>query len=191
MTSIEPGLYLRINELEDGPNPLPLRNGFTASDAYSAQGLFNPSEFAESHPAIHTWPEEKFVTIADCSDMQDNTHKALKRYGSLNAYSNPCKSIWDMRHVVSVMANTVCESKEATRRLHEVLHAGFSYTIAASRLLFSHQSTAHLNPGGLLSFQVASPFAQSPRGINTVTASGQVCGVVRPLLVSISPSGGQ
>ena len=136
MTSIEPGLYLRISELEDGPNPFPLRNGFAASDAYSAQGLFNPSEFAESHPAIHTWPEEKFVT-------------------------------------------------------NEVPDAGFSYTIAASRLLFSHQSTAHLNPGGLLSFQVAPPFAQSPTGINTVTAPGQTCGVVRPLLVSISPSGGQ
>ena len=54
MISIEPGLYLRINELEDGPNSLPLRNGFAASDANSAQGLFNPSEFAESHPVIHT-----------------------------------------------------------------------------------------------------------------------------------------
>jgi S-adenosylmethionine/arginine decarboxylase-like enzyme len=89
MTSIKSGLYLRMNELGHGPNPLPLLNGSPASHAYSAQGLFNPSEFARSHPAIHTWPEEKFVMIADCSDMHDNTHNALKRYGSLNAYFKP------------------------------------------------------------------------------------------------------
>jgi hypothetical protein len=105
--------------------------------------------------------------------------------------SNLCTRISRKRHVVSIMANTVCEPKDATQRLNEVLDAGFSYTIAASRLLFSHQSTARLNPGGMLSFQAASPFAQAPRGVNTVTGPRQAFSVVRPLLVSISPSDGQ
>lgn len=49
MTLIEPGLYLRVEELENGPKPLPLMSGFSHGRAYRALGLYNPSETSDAY----------------------------------------------------------------------------------------------------------------------------------------------
>jgi hypothetical protein len=45
----EQGLYLRVEELENGPRPLPLRSGFSREIAYRALGVFNPSESSDAY----------------------------------------------------------------------------------------------------------------------------------------------
>jgi hypothetical protein len=49
MVSIEQGLYLRVEELENGPHPRPLRSGFNADTAYRALGIYNPSETSDAY----------------------------------------------------------------------------------------------------------------------------------------------
>lgn len=46
---VESGLYLRIQQLENGPPPLPLSNGFNNHTAYRALGLYNPSETSDAY----------------------------------------------------------------------------------------------------------------------------------------------
>lgn len=48
MLTLETGLYLRVQELEGGPLPFPLRSGFNPDTAYRALGLFNPSETSDA-----------------------------------------------------------------------------------------------------------------------------------------------
>ena len=49
MTSLESGLYVRIEGLENGPKPFPLASGFSANHAYRALGLYNPSETSDAY----------------------------------------------------------------------------------------------------------------------------------------------
>ena len=49
MTSLESGLYVRIEELENGSKPFPLVSGFSANHAYRALGLYNPSETSDAY----------------------------------------------------------------------------------------------------------------------------------------------
>ena len=49
MIFFEPGLYLRVQELENGPKPFPLQSGFTLESAYRALGLYNPSETSDAY----------------------------------------------------------------------------------------------------------------------------------------------
>ena len=49
MIWFEQGLYLRVEELENGPRPLPLRSGFSREIAYRALGVFNPSESSDPY----------------------------------------------------------------------------------------------------------------------------------------------
>ena len=49
MTSLEPGLYVRIVESDSGPKPLPLSSGFLTGQAYRALGLYNPSETSDAY----------------------------------------------------------------------------------------------------------------------------------------------
>jgi len=49
MTSLESGLYVRIEELDNGPKPFPLTNGFSMGQAYRALGLYNPSETSDAY----------------------------------------------------------------------------------------------------------------------------------------------
>lgn len=60
---------------------------------FEPQGVTGTVLLAESHLAIHTWPEEKFVTIDVyvCNYMEDNTQKALKLYASLKAHFKPAQ----------------------------------------------------------------------------------------------------
>jgi hypothetical protein len=47
--TLEPGLYVSIRELENGPKPFPLENGFNEATAYRALGLYNPSETSDAY----------------------------------------------------------------------------------------------------------------------------------------------
>lgn len=49
MLSLDTRLYLRVQELPDGPKPQPLRSGFSADKAYRALGMFNPSETSDAY----------------------------------------------------------------------------------------------------------------------------------------------
>ena len=48
MITVEPGLYVRVQELENGPKPFPLQSGFNLHTAYRALGMFNPSETSDA-----------------------------------------------------------------------------------------------------------------------------------------------
>ncbi|MEA1063441.1 hypothetical protein [Erwinia sp. HR93] len=49
MLWLEQGLYLRVQELPNGPRPLPLQSGFSSGTAYRALGCFNPSETSDAY----------------------------------------------------------------------------------------------------------------------------------------------
>ncbi|EFO1666193.1 hypothetical protein [Escherichia coli] len=49
MLWIEQGLYVRVEELENGPRPLPLQSGFSRKTAYRVLGCFNPSETSDAY----------------------------------------------------------------------------------------------------------------------------------------------
>ncbi len=49
MTFIEPGLYLRVQELENGPKPLPLLSGFSRGWAYRVLAIYSPSETGDAY----------------------------------------------------------------------------------------------------------------------------------------------
>ena len=49
MISLEPGLYLRVQELPERAHPLPLQNGFSVDVAYRAVGIYSPSETSECY----------------------------------------------------------------------------------------------------------------------------------------------
>lgn len=49
MLWLEQGLYLRIQQLDDGPRPLPLHSGFNLQTAYKVLGCFNPSETSDAY----------------------------------------------------------------------------------------------------------------------------------------------
>ena len=58
---------------------------------FQPQGVTGTVLLAESHLAIHTWPESGFVTldVYVCNYLADNTHKALKLYSALKAQFRP------------------------------------------------------------------------------------------------------
>ena len=49
MIFFESGLYLRVEELENGPKPFPLQSGFSMDCGYRALGLYNPSETSDAY----------------------------------------------------------------------------------------------------------------------------------------------
>lgn len=49
MISLEPGLYLRVQELPGRAYPLPLQSGFSVDVAYRAIGIYSPSETSECY----------------------------------------------------------------------------------------------------------------------------------------------
>lgn len=49
MLSLESGIYLRVEQLPNGPRPLPLESGFNLHTAYRALGMFNPSETSDAY----------------------------------------------------------------------------------------------------------------------------------------------
>lgn len=49
MISFESGLFVTIQELENGPRPLPLQSGFSSNTAYRILGIYNPSETSDAY----------------------------------------------------------------------------------------------------------------------------------------------
>ena len=47
MICIEPGVYVRVFEMPNGPMPRPLGSGFSMGVAYRVLGIFSPSETSE------------------------------------------------------------------------------------------------------------------------------------------------
>lgn len=58
---------------------------------FEPHGVTGTVLLAESHLAIHTWPESGFVTldVYVCNYLADNTDKALKLYALLKAQFQP------------------------------------------------------------------------------------------------------
>ena len=58
---------------------------------FQPQGVTGTVLLAESHLAIHTWPESGFVTldVYVCNYLADNTDKALRLYSALKAHFRP------------------------------------------------------------------------------------------------------
>lgn len=48
MLWLEKGLYLKVQEVKNGPSPLPLQSGFSGNTAYRALGCVNPVESDET-----------------------------------------------------------------------------------------------------------------------------------------------
>lgn len=49
MLTVDFDLYMRIEQLSNGPKPLPLDSGFNEDTAYKTLGLFNPSETSDAY----------------------------------------------------------------------------------------------------------------------------------------------
>jgi hypothetical protein len=51
MLTFEPGLYVRIDQIDNdrAPQPLPLASGFTEGAAYRVVGMHRPSETGEAY----------------------------------------------------------------------------------------------------------------------------------------------
>jgi hypothetical protein len=49
MLALEPGIYLRLEPLPNGPKPNPVDSGFSHGVAYRALGMFNPSETSDAY----------------------------------------------------------------------------------------------------------------------------------------------
>lgn len=58
---------------------------------FQPQGVTGTVLLAESHLAIHTWPESMFTTldVYVCNIREDNTSKAIKLYNTLKEYFHP------------------------------------------------------------------------------------------------------
>ena len=58
---------------------------------FEPQGVTGTVLLAESHLAIHTWPESGFVTldVYVCNYLTDNTDKAFKLYRALKDHFKP------------------------------------------------------------------------------------------------------
>ncbi len=49
MIHLEPGVYVRVQQLDGKAHPLPLDSGFNRATAYRALGLYSPSETSECY----------------------------------------------------------------------------------------------------------------------------------------------
>ena len=65
MTTLEPGLYVRIEEFGDGPKPFPLTSGFSVGQAYRALGLSNPTETSDMYFVLSNDHDEIWL-ICNC-----------------------------------------------------------------------------------------------------------------------------
>ena len=75
MTSLVSGLYVRIEELGNGPKPLPLDSGSSKGQAYRALGLYNPSETSDAY----------FVLSNDSDEIWFICNRHVRAYALLPA----------------------------------------------------------------------------------------------------------
>lgn len=67
---------------------------------FEPQGVTGTVLLAESHLAIHTWPERGFVTVDVyvCNLATDNTDKARRLFRSLEAVLKPARARFQSIH---------------------------------------------------------------------------------------------
>ena len=73
---------------------------------FQPQGVTGTVLLAESHLAIHTWPERGFVTVDVyvCNLANDNSEKAKRLFGALEAILKPARTKYQAIHRGSVDA---------------------------------------------------------------------------------------
>jgi hypothetical protein len=86
MTSLEPGLYVRIEELDNGPKPFPLDSGFSLGHAYRALGLYHPSETSDAY----------FVLSNDRDEIRFICNQHVRAYALL-----PDERAWSMSTILA------------------------------------------------------------------------------------------
>lgn len=52
MIAFESSLYVRIEQREKGPHPMPLESGFSVKSVYRVLGIHTPSETAEAYVVL-------------------------------------------------------------------------------------------------------------------------------------------
>ncbi|MEN9893328.1 MAG: hypothetical protein RLY78_3623 [Pseudomonadota bacterium] len=78
MITLDLALYLRVQELPDGPRPLPLRSGFSPDTAYRSLGLFNPSETSDAY----------FIFSNDRDEIWFICNRHLRTVGTISGASD-------------------------------------------------------------------------------------------------------
>ena len=68
------------------------------------EGVTGTVLLAESHLAIHTWPERSFVTVDVyvCNLATDNSEKAKRLFSALEAQLKPARTKYQVIHRGSV-----------------------------------------------------------------------------------------
>src|SRR2546427_8549455 len=71
---------------------------------FEPQGVTGTVLLAESHLAIHTWPERAFVTVDVyvCNLATDNSEKAKRLFAALEAVLKPARTKYQVIHRGSV-----------------------------------------------------------------------------------------
>jgi S-adenosylmethionine decarboxylase proenzyme len=71
---------------------------------FQPQGVTGTVLLAESHLAIHTWPERSFVTVDVyvCNLATDNSDKAQRLFSALEAVLKPARTKYQVIHRGSV-----------------------------------------------------------------------------------------
>ena len=109
MIHIEPGLYLRVQQLSERAPPLPLQSGFSLDVAYRALGIYSPSETGECYFILandrdETWfisnrhfrvvglfPETKDLRLSLVTLPTGTTARAVA--GVRKSANAPCSSV--------------------------------------------------------------------------------------------------
>ena len=125
-------------------------------------GLTGTVLLAESHLAIHTWPESGFVTL----DVYGCSVHIADGF-------NFIKSSTDRYDLI------ILDLTDPGGPSTPLYTAGF-YEGCAARL----------KSGGILGLHIASPFAQPQRIVKTLTSLKQAFDIVRPYMVTVPLSGG-
>lgn len=100
---LEKGVYVRMQELNNGPMPLPSRSGFNDNTAYRAVGMYNASESADAYYILSNDRDETWFicsrhvrivgVFSDCSDMRFPLRPAVSTGGGAASYDTLNHSI--------------------------------------------------------------------------------------------------
>lgn len=96
MLTLESCIYLRVEELPNGPKPLPLESGFNKETAYRALGMFNPSETSDAY----------FIFANDRDEIWFICNRHLRCIGVISS----CTSMrLDLNHAYGLLHGAVTE----------------------------------------------------------------------------------
>ena len=107
MISIEPGLYLRVEELDNGPKPYPLQSGFSIGVAYRALGLYNPSETSDAYFVLSNDRDEiwficnRHLRTLSLLPQESRLHFSTPVSAAPRTHSGPMSKAVEDAHAVS------------------------------------------------------------------------------------------